>query len=196
MAGRQAAARSLCWRMYSSPSRAPIVSSSRGEVSRGLSRTGLSSIDVALAQSKLFVDEAQTHRLEIVETAETGDALDAPRHDIRIGQKADRQVPARRMPGDVNLLRIAAIVANVRVHPGDRGAALADLVVHAHTGDQRVVDDDVDEPCAGEPERDVGAIFLVVADPVAAMNVNLHGRKAARLLRAGKYRAVSPEPAS
>ena len=86
------------------------------------------------------------------------------------------------MPGDINLIRFAAVFADMRVHPVDRGTALPHLLVQAHAGDQRVIDDDVDEPGAGEAERHIGAILLVVADPVTAVNVDLHRRKATCLL--------------
>src|SRR6185437_1196370 len=139
--------------------------------------------NVALGEPKRVVDEAQAHRLKIVEAAEAGDAFDAPRHDVRIGQEAHRKVSAGRMPDGVNLIRVAAVFADMRVHPGDRGAALAHLFVHANARDQRVIDDDIDEAGAGETERNIGAVLLVVADPVAAVDVDLHRREATRLFR-------------
>src|SRR6185437_6395556 len=134
--------------------------------------------NVTLAQAQLFVDEAQ-HRLEIIEAAQAGDALDAPRHDIRIGQLTDREMAARRMPGDINLLRIATVFADMGMDPGNRGAALADLLGHRDAWNEIVIDDDGEKAGAAETERDVGAVLLVVADPIAAVDIDLHGLKPA-----------------
>src|ERR1051326_471736 len=87
-------------------------------------------------------------------------------------------MPARRMPGHINLLRIAAIVANVRVNPADRGGALANLVGNRGTRDQIVIDDDSQKTGAAEAESDIRAILLIVADPIAAVDVDLHWSEA------------------
>src|SRR5580692_9679913 len=81
------------------------------------------------------------------------------------------------MSRDVDPLRIATVVADMRRNPAYRFAALTNLLGHANIRDQSVVDHDVDEARIDESQRDIGSVFFVVADPVTAVNIDLDRRQ-------------------
>jgi hypothetical protein len=59
-------------------------------------------------------------------------------------------------------------------NPADGSPTLAHLLSHGDGRDERIVDHDRDVSRPDKTESDVGAVVLVVADPVAAMNVDLN----------------------
>src|ERR1700674_548982 len=147
----------------------------------GLQQDRTEPLDVHFAQAEFRVDEAQMHGLEIVEAAQAGDTLDPRARKLGIGEQHHRQVPAGGMTGDIDAVGIAPIRLNVLRNPAQRRATLAHFLSHADGRDERIVDDDREVSRADKTEGDVGAVVLVVADPVAAMNVDLDGDEA-RLL--------------
>ena len=139
----------------------------------GLQQDRTEPLDVHFAQAELRVDEAQMNGLQIVEAAQTGDTLDGPAWKLGIGEQHHRKVPAGGMTGDIDALGIAPMSLNVSRNPAERSPTLADLLSHADGRDERIVDDDREVSRLDKTESDVGAVVLVVADPVAAMNVDL-----------------------
>src|SRR6516162_11367992 len=89
---------------------------------------------------------------------------------------------AGRMAGHVNPVGVATVFPDVGSNPGDGIAGLPYLLSHVDGRDKPVIDDDGAESGCHETERHIRAIGLVVADPVPAVNVDLH-RRQARLLR-------------
>ena len=146
-------------------------------VTWGCNRMGLSCFTSISLKPSFVVDEAQMNGLQIVEAAQTGDTLDAPAWKLGIGEQHHRKVPAGGMTGDIDALGIAPMSLNVLRNPAQRSPTLADLLSHADGRDERIVDDDRDVSRPDKTEGDVGAVVLVVADPVAAMNVDLDGAR-------------------
>ena len=131
-------------------------------------------------QPEHVVEIAQADGLEVVEPAEAAAGLDDVRRRAEArpfgGQQHRHQVAAGRMAGDRDARRIAAERAGVGVHPRDRRAYLAYLLVQVHGRHQRVVHDD--GRGLAERARDEREVGLVEAVPVAAVDEDVHRRRA------------------
>ncbi len=86
-------------------------------------------------------------------------------------------MPARRMAGDENARRIAAMRGRIAMQPRDRRLDMLDDVRHAHLRDQRIVDHGNERAQRHEALGDKGKRRGIERLPEAAMDEYMHRRR-------------------
>jgi hypothetical protein len=84
------------------------------------------------------------------------------------------------MTAEDDAARIAAMFCDVEAHPVGHGDRRGDHAVERRGGAEFAIRLDSDDATRGELGGDEGEILLVLRAPVAAVNVDMHGRGTAR----------------
>ena len=108
------------------------------------------------------------------------------------GQHHGGKMATRRMPGDVDMLRIGAILAGVQVTPGNRRQDIAHLVLHRNARDETIVDDCDGGTGPGESGSDIREIGFVERAPISAMDE--HQQRRAALTRPSRRKNIQRLP--
>ena len=125
-------------------------------------------------QVQFFIAKRQAHRLQVAQAADEHRAFDQACRCIH--QQLADQVGPRRMPGDVDALRVAAMGSNMGLQPHQRPQHLRAHGRQRGVRHQGEVEHDKHRTLGDKGGRCKAAVFFGQGAPVAAVQVN-HDRR-------------------